>query len=362
MKLRVTGDGVFWLESAYDERATPKAARFHWHPTKDCPRTCVACAAKLGKVWWTKTATVAAALAEFADADARKALGRGAPVSDTDLKAKIPDWPETLRYADRACELVLRSPAPEMLWLATAGALVAQAAAKTNDPAARARGLRWVVLADEVANDKVGQDSAAARRALRQLDWDGASELLSAFHRACGTAQPIERTREPLGKALGIAARLPAGRYHDGFYRLFTEDLAALDPLVRDRSRDDGQVWVIGRNAYGMLWITGPYNGWFGELVVVARPDEPQPTEPASRDAEAFGVRVPNRSLGRFSDAGPYDAWVRANGPLPADHVLQQQGDQLVAVPAATYYAAWPVPKAPPPKPEKKPKKRAARA
>lgn len=75
MKLHLAGDDpvIFWLESAYAERETAKRAGFWWHGTS-CRPGCAACAAALGKVWWTPRAETARSLVEFADSYAREVL------------------------------------------------------------------------------------------------------------------------------------------------------------------------------------------------------------------------------------------------------------------------------------------------
>lgn len=72
MKLTVV-KGVFVAESSYEERQAPKGAGFLWHGG-GCRPGCGACAAGLGRVWWTKRNEAAARLAQYADEAAKAAL------------------------------------------------------------------------------------------------------------------------------------------------------------------------------------------------------------------------------------------------------------------------------------------------
>jgi uncharacterized protein (TIGR02996 family) len=77
VKLRVAGE-VYWVESRFDEKDAIKAAGFLWHSGTGCRPGCGACAAKLGKVWWTRKAEIARTLLAHGDDDARRALGEPA--------------------------------------------------------------------------------------------------------------------------------------------------------------------------------------------------------------------------------------------------------------------------------------------
>jgi hypothetical protein len=188
------------------------------------------------------------------------------------------------------------------------------------------------------------------------------SPIAGAFLRGCGIAAPRAELRAEL-RAWAASLdepRLTAGAYQHGFLTLFAAELAALDPLVQDRATGGGPAGVIGRNAYGVLLVTTRHYNWYGGSVVIAfGPDYPSATEPAVDLTEAIGLRLPARSLGMFTDTGPYAAWVARHGPLPADHVLALQrpgaftADNLVAMPITTYYARWPATTAPPPPPKK---------
>jgi SWI/SNF-related matrix-associated actin-dependent regulator 1 of chromatin subfamily A len=65
---------VFVAESSYAEKDIPKAAGLRWHGG-DCRPHCPACAAGLGRVWWTDDRVRAARLIEYADPDTRALLG-----------------------------------------------------------------------------------------------------------------------------------------------------------------------------------------------------------------------------------------------------------------------------------------------
>ena len=83
---------VFWLESTYEERATPKSAGLWWHGT--------------AKVWWTFKVEVAAkmvGIATFSD-----------PAVEAELKALHDDREQTLA-ASRAATADIEIPKPEGL-------------------------------------------------------------------------------------------------------------------------------------------------------------------------------------------------------------------------------------------------------
>ena len=66
--------GVFVAQSSYSEKDDVKRAGFWWHGMPCTKRGCVACAAGIGKSWWTADAAKAARLSRAADAAAKAAL------------------------------------------------------------------------------------------------------------------------------------------------------------------------------------------------------------------------------------------------------------------------------------------------
>ncbi len=78
MKIHVTeskGRQLFWAESSFAEKDLLKDAGFLWHGGDRCHPGCSACAAGIGKVWWTLHSEAAAKLGEYTDPEARAALG-----------------------------------------------------------------------------------------------------------------------------------------------------------------------------------------------------------------------------------------------------------------------------------------------
>ena len=74
----VVRNGLFVAECAYEEKDAAKAAGFRWHrlPCDWEKRGCKACKAKLGsKVWYTAETSAAAKLIDYADDEAKQALG-----------------------------------------------------------------------------------------------------------------------------------------------------------------------------------------------------------------------------------------------------------------------------------------------
>lgn len=75
----IKAGNVWWAQASYDERAVPKAAGFWWHGMGGtCYRNCGACAAGLGKVWWTPKAELASRIAKYASDPATRAELEGA--------------------------------------------------------------------------------------------------------------------------------------------------------------------------------------------------------------------------------------------------------------------------------------------
>jgi SWI/SNF-related matrix-associated actin-dependent regulator 1 of chromatin subfamily A len=94
MRLIKSG-GAYVAESSFDERLVPKAAGFWWHGG-GCRAGCQACAAGLGKVWWTPDKVKAARLIQYAD----EAAG-------VDLRA-VPE----AQAASKAVDAEISAPSP----------------------------------------------------------------------------------------------------------------------------------------------------------------------------------------------------------------------------------------------------------
>jgi SWI/SNF-related matrix-associated actin-dependent regulator 1 of chromatin subfamily A len=75
----IKAGNVWWAQASYEERAIPKAALMWWHGMGGaCYRNCGACAAGLGKCWWTPKAEIASRLAKYAQDSATRAELEGA--------------------------------------------------------------------------------------------------------------------------------------------------------------------------------------------------------------------------------------------------------------------------------------------
>jgi hypothetical protein len=237
-------------------------------------------------------------------------------------------WADALAMGQSACAAVLRSSAPELTWLGSASKIVIDAARKLKNKQALEDASRWALLAKSPGTTR---EIARQEQAVTEL-----------FVRGCGKPKPKGPLRELWLKALPLAATIGAGSYSEGFYRLFTAELESLDRLVQGYAKADEAVWVVGRNAYGMLWITGAYGVWFGDLMIVPGPHFEGEVPPPCRAEEAFGIRLPAGSLGCFSDSQRYDEWVRKHGTLGADQVLRARAGKLKAVAVEEFYADWP--------------------
>lgn len=96
-------NGVFVASASYEERAMPKAAGFWWHGG-GCRPGCKACAAGLGKVWWTHFPEKAATLRDYCDDSATKALAptlealEGSRATDADIDIPAPKGLAYLPY------------------------------------------------------------------------------------------------------------------------------------------------------------------------------------------------------------------------------------------------------------------------
>lgn len=89
-------NGVWVSSFDYDNRGIPKAAGFWWHGG-NCRSGCKACAAGLGKVWWTPYAEKAALLRQHCDQSALQALDghtqavEASMATDADIDVPAPD-------------------------------------------------------------------------------------------------------------------------------------------------------------------------------------------------------------------------------------------------------------------------------
>lgn len=88
--------GVFVWKGDYASKALPKAVGFRWH-VGGCKSGCPACAAGVGKAWWTGDVDKASALAEHADAAARERMAgavrdvEASKAKDADIEVPTPE-------------------------------------------------------------------------------------------------------------------------------------------------------------------------------------------------------------------------------------------------------------------------------
>jgi uncharacterized protein (TIGR02996 family) len=115
-----SAERLFWVESRFEEKNAVKSAGMIWHSGTGCRPSCGACAAGIGKVWWTRKEDAARQLLDYADAEAKRALTgkakapaksrapkapqRKIPKGTPDLLVQILDDPDNLAlkqvYAD----------------------------------------------------------------------------------------------------------------------------------------------------------------------------------------------------------------------------------------------------------------------
>ena len=95
--------GLFVWKGDFRSKDAPKAAGFRWHGG-GCKAGCPACAAGLGKVWWTGDVDKAAALAVHADDAARERMAgavrdvEASSAADADIEVPTPEGLALLPY------------------------------------------------------------------------------------------------------------------------------------------------------------------------------------------------------------------------------------------------------------------------
>ncbi len=88
--------GIFVWRGDFSTKDAPKAAGFRWHGG-GCKAGCPACAAAVGKAWWTGDVDKAAALAEHADDAARERMAgavrdvEASKAKDADIEVPTPE-------------------------------------------------------------------------------------------------------------------------------------------------------------------------------------------------------------------------------------------------------------------------------
>jgi len=96
-KLTEPVEGLFVLESEYEDRAIPRRAGLKWHAGETCRRSgCGACENELGPVWWTRDPLAALELLDYAQG----------PLRDTILERAGPAGEERAKEERRAARKI----------------------------------------------------------------------------------------------------------------------------------------------------------------------------------------------------------------------------------------------------------------
>lgn len=94
---------LFIWEGGFETKDIPKQAKFWWHGG-GCWENCAACAAGIGRKWWSPKTAYAARLVDYADAKAKEALGEhlatveASKAADADIEVPAPEGLSYLPY------------------------------------------------------------------------------------------------------------------------------------------------------------------------------------------------------------------------------------------------------------------------
>ena len=117
-------DGLFVLQSEYEDRSIPKSAGLRWHAARRCRRkACELCDNELGAVWWTRDVLHALELVDYAEPALHVAIvERSGPAGEERaeekrraaraMKVKKLQRVQTL-VASRAHDAKIEAPSPE---------------------------------------------------------------------------------------------------------------------------------------------------------------------------------------------------------------------------------------------------------
>lgn len=139
--MQLTKKSIFYVAvSEFDERHIPKRAGFLWHHVR-CKPGCPACAADLGRVWYTSSKEKASRLVQWADDKTAGELQEAKQEQETAIKAS------------RAADADFRVPVPEGLkYLPFQRAGIAYAVSRRNVLISDEPGLGKTIQALGVAN------------------------------------------------------------------------------------------------------------------------------------------------------------------------------------------------------------------
>ena len=153
--------------------------------------------------------------------------------------------------------LTLRSPHPYRGYLDdlfTAAIFLAKKARDAKSPEARAR-CELAILIEEARYDGDLADENL-RRIVRELRIENVPPaFVRSFQQRFGAPSVPGEVRPLIAQRHVSALDIGGGIYGDGFLHLFTRELEAIDSCVASLAQ--GGVAVMGRNAYGMLWVSG---------------------------------------------------------------------------------------------------------
>jgi uncharacterized protein (TIGR02996 family) len=150
---------VFWAESRFEEKDEVKGAGFIWHGAVDCRPNCGACAAGLGKVWWTRHVDAARKLLEHADDDVKESLGAAVAPPPPPPPANAKKKPAKAKKAG-ALDEILEVPDDDHPRQVLADALLSK-----NDP--RGEFIRLQLERERAKGKRAEELDAAARKLLK---------------------------------------------------------------------------------------------------------------------------------------------------------------------------------------------------
>jgi uncharacterized protein (TIGR02996 family) len=200
---------VFWAESRFEEKDEVKAAGFIWHGATSCRPSCGACAAGLGKVWWTRHVDAARKLIADADDEVKDSLGT--PIAPASA-------PPSKKKAKKAgpLEAILENPDDDHPRHVLADALI-----EKGDP--RGELIRLQLERETAKGKRAAELEAAERKLLRKhelrwlgdlrphlLEWRWRRGFLDTIRTneekwAAGAAEIL--AREPVRKAVIVNVR-----------------------------------------------------------------------------------------------------------------------------------------------------------
>jgi SWI/SNF-related matrix-associated actin-dependent regulator 1 of chromatin subfamily A len=107
--------GIFVWKGDFSTKGVPKAAGFRWHGG-GCKASCPACAASVGKAWWTGDVDKAAALEQHADDAARERMAgavrdvEASAAVASDIEVPAPEGLALLPFQRAAVDYAMRRP------------------------------------------------------------------------------------------------------------------------------------------------------------------------------------------------------------------------------------------------------------